>query len=49
MKKLEYVVYQDGKCFVSQGLNIDVASCGDTMDEAVANLKDAVELYLKGW
>ena len=47
MKKLKYVVYQEGKYFVSQGLNIDVASCGDTMEEAVANLKDAVELYLK--
>lgn len=47
MKKLKYVVYQEGKYFVSQGLNIDVASCGDTMEEAVLNLKDAVELYLK--
>jgi predicted RNase H-like HicB family nuclease len=47
MKKLKYVVYQEGKYFVSQGLNIDVASCGDTMDEAISNLKEAVELYLK--
>ncbi len=47
MKKLKYVIYQEGKYFVSQGLNIDVASCGDTMEEAVSNLKDAVELYLK--
>ena len=48
MKTLKYVVYQEGKYFVSQGLNIDVASCGDTADEAVLNLKDAVELYLAG-
>ena len=47
MKKLKYVVYQEGKYFVSQGLNIDVASCGDTKEEAVSNLKEAVELYLK--
>ena len=47
MKKLKYVVYQEGKYFVSQGLNIDVASCGDTVEEAVSNLKEAVELYLK--
>jgi predicted RNase H-like HicB family nuclease len=47
LKTLKYVIYQEGKYFVSQGLNIDVASCGDTPDEAVSNLKDAVELYLK--
>jgi predicted RNase H-like HicB family nuclease len=47
MKKLKYVTYQEGKYFVSQGLNIDVASCGDTMEEAISNLKEAVELYLK--
>ena len=47
MKKLKYVIYQEGKYFVSQGLNIDVASCGDTMEEAISNLKEAVELYLK--
>ncbi|MEN6461599.1 MAG: type II toxin-antitoxin system HicB family antitoxin [Syntrophomonas sp.] len=45
MKTLKYVIYQEGKYFVSQGLNIDVASCGDTMEEAVSNLKEAVELY----
>jgi predicted RNase H-like HicB family nuclease len=47
MKTLKYVVYQEGKYFVSQGLNIDVCSCGDSLDEAVSNLKEAVELYMK--
>lgn len=46
MKTLKYVVYQEGKYFVSQGLNIDVASCGDTRQEAISNLIDAVELLL---
>jgi hypothetical protein len=33
--------------FVSQCLNVDVSSFGKSIDEAVTNLKDAVELYLK--
>jgi predicted RNase H-like HicB family nuclease len=47
MRSLKYVVYSEGKYFVSQCLNVDVASFGKTIDEAVKNLKDAVELYLK--
>ena len=47
MRSLKYVVYREGKYFVSQCLNVDVSSFGKTIDEAVANLKDAVELYLK--
>ena len=47
MKSFKYVVYQDGKYFVSQCLNVDVSSFGKTIDEAVKNLEDAVELYLR--
>ena len=47
MRSLKYVIYREGKYFVSQCLNVDVSSFGKTIDEAVANLKDAVELYLK--
>ncbi len=45
MRNLKYVVYQEGKCFVSQCLNVDVSSFGESVDETVFNLKDAVELY----
>ena len=47
MKNMKYVVYQEGKYYVSQCLNVDVASFGKTIDEAVANLADAVALYLR--
>ena len=47
MEHLKYVVYQEGKHYVSQCLNVDVSSFGDSIDEAVANLKEAVELYLE--
>jgi len=45
MKNLKFVVYREGKYYVSQCLNVDIASCGDTIDEAIQNLKEATELY----
>ncbi|MFH0783881.1 MAG: type II toxin-antitoxin system HicB family antitoxin [Pseudomonadota bacterium] len=44
-RNLKYVVYQEDRFYVSQCLNVDVASFGETIDEAVQNLKEAVELY----
>ena len=44
---LTFVVWQEGKHFVSQCLNVDVSSFGKTHDEAVKNLKEAVGLYLE--
>jgi predicted RNase H-like HicB family nuclease len=47
MKSFKYVIYREGKYYVSQCLNVDIASCGDTIQEAIDNLKDAVGLYLR--
>lgn len=47
MRHIKYVVYQEGKYFVSRCLNVEVASFGETVDEAIANLKEAIELYLE--
>ncbi len=47
MIELDYIVYKEGKYFVSQCININVSSFGNTKDEAVKNLKEAVELYLE--
>ena len=48
MKQMAYVVYREDEFFVSQCLNVDVSSFGATREEAVANLKEAVELYFEG-
>ncbi|GBD39352.1 hypothetical protein HRbin37_01631 [bacterium HR37] len=48
MKEINYIVWQEGKYYVAQCLNIDVSSFGETIDEAINNLKEAVELYLEG-
>ena len=45
MKNMKYVVYKEGKYYVSQCLNVDVSSFGSTVQEAVDNLREAVELY----
>jgi len=47
MKEIEFVIWQEGKYFVSQCLNVNVASFGESIDEAIANLKEAVELYFE--
>jgi predicted RNase H-like HicB family nuclease len=47
MKNIKYVVYKEGKYYVSQCLNVDVSSFGETIDEAIAALKEAVSLYFE--
>ena len=47
MKKIQCIIYEDNGQFVAHCLNTGVASQGDTYDEAVKNIKEAVELYLE--
>jgi predicted RNase H-like HicB family nuclease len=44
---LQSVVYREGEHYVAQCLNVDVSSFGDTEDEALANLHEALELYFE--
>ena len=45
---MDYVVYREDEFFVAQCLNVDVSSFGTTRPDAIANLKEAVELYFEG-
>ncbi len=47
MKNIKYVVYKEGKYYVSQCLNVDVSSFGETIDEAITALKEAIYLYFE--
>ena len=47
MHQIEYVVWKEGDMYVSHCLNVEVASCGDTREEAISNLKEAVTLYFE--
>jgi predicted RNase H-like HicB family nuclease len=40
-------VWREGEWFVAQCLEVDIASQGATENEALANLKEAMELYFE--
>lgn len=44
---LSATIWEEDGVYVSVCPEIDVASCGDTPGEALANLKEAVSLYLE--
>jgi predicted RNase H-like HicB family nuclease len=49
MKNFDYtaVVWRESEGYVSKCSELGVASCGDTLEDAVSNLKEAVDLYLE--
>ena len=47
MKSLKYIVYKEGDYYVSQCLNVDVSSFGNNIQEAIDNLKEAIDLYFE--
>ena len=40
-------VWQEGEWYVAQAVEQDVASQGESVEEAVANLREALELFLE--
>ena len=44
-KEIQYLITKEDKYYVSQCLNVDVSSFGETIDEAINNLKEALDLY----
>lgn len=47
MKSLKYIIHKEGDYYVSQCLNVDVSSFGNSVEDAIDNLKEAVELYFE--
>ena len=47
-KKLSAIVHKEGKWYVSLCPELDIASQGKTIEQAITNLQEAVELYLDG-
>ena len=45
--KFSAILHREGDWYVSWCPEMDIASQGKTMEEAVANLKEAVELYME--
>jgi predicted RNase H-like HicB family nuclease len=44
---LHAIVTQEGEWYVAQCLEVDVASQGKTIEDALANLREALELYFE--
>ncbi len=44
---LKNVVWKEGDYFVAQSLNVDVSSFGTTRQEALKNLREALELFFE--
>jgi hypothetical protein len=47
MRTIKFYVVKEPPHYVAQCLNVDVSSFGDTVEEAIRNLKEAVELYFE--
>lgn len=47
MRNIHYTLYREESDYVAQCLDYDVSSFGSTEKEALANLKEALELYLE--
>jgi predicted RNase H-like HicB family nuclease len=46
--RLTASITHEGDWYVAQCLEIDVASQGESIEQAIANLKEALELHLEG-
>ncbi len=44
---LKNIVWKEGKFYVAQCLNVEVSSFGDTKEEAIKNLQEALDLYFE--
>lgn len=47
MRKIHYTLYREDSDYVTQCLDFEVSSFGETKEEALRMLKEAVELYLE--
>jgi predicted RNase H-like HicB family nuclease len=45
LAKDDFTIWPEGEFYVSQYLPVDIASFGETLEEATENLAEAVELY----
>ena len=45
--QLTVLIWEEEGVYVSKCQEIEVASCGDTPEEALENVREAIELYLE--
>ena len=42
---VKFEIYNDGKFWCARGIGVDIFTQGKTLDELMANIKEAVELH----
>jgi len=47
MKSIKYVLYKEDKYYVVQCINIELSTFGETIDDAMRNLDEALALYFE--
>lgn len=47
MRTIKFCIHKEPPHYVAQCLNVEVSSFGATVEEAIGNLKEAVELYFE--
>lgn len=47
IKRLTAAITQEGKWYVARCLEVEVTSQGHSIEEAISNLKEALELYFE--
>ncbi len=45
--RLTILIWEEEGVYVSRCQELEVASCGDTPEEALDNIREAIELYLE--
>nr|WP_303714162.1 type II toxin-antitoxin system HicB family antitoxin [Methanoculleus marisnigri] len=45
--RLTILIWEEEGAYVSRCQELEVASCGDTPEEALDNIREAIELYLE--
>ncbi len=47
IKRFTAAITKEGRWYVAKSIEVEVASQGKTVEEALANLKEALELYFE--
>ncbi len=47
MRSINYCIVKEPPYYVAQCLNVEVSSFGGSVEEAIRNLREAVELYFE--
>ncbi|MEN9979576.1 MAG: type II toxin-antitoxin system HicB family antitoxin [candidate division WOR-3 bacterium] len=44
---IKFEVYTDGKCWCARGINADIFTCSDSLDNLVEELRDAAACHFE--